>query len=66
MLGIILAHPLQKRLVTLPSLLARHRDCGLKRLGNFPFWRSEDPFLESLEPVYKQATSHGMALFERD
>lgn len=31
-----------------------------KRLGNFPFWRGTELFLEALEPVYAQASKKGM------
>ena len=34
-----------------------------KRLGNFPFWRGEQKFLEAIEPVYVQASTAGMELF---
>ena len=33
------------------------------RLGNFPFWRGEEPFLEAIEPLYAQAAVRGMELF---
>jgi uncharacterized Zn finger protein len=31
-----------------------------RRLGNFPFWRGEERFLEALEPVYRQAAERGL------
>ena len=34
-----------------------------KRLGNFPFWRGSERFLEALEPTYAQASKRGMDLF---
>src|SRR5215207_2885927 len=34
-----------------------------KRLGNFPFWRGTERFLEALEPVYTQASARGLDLF---
>jgi uncharacterized Zn finger protein len=34
-----------------------------KRLGNFPFWRGGERFLEALEPVYRQASRQGLATF---
>jgi uncharacterized Zn finger protein len=34
-----------------------------KRLGNFPFWRGTERFLEALEPVYTQASARGLNLF---
>jgi uncharacterized Zn finger protein len=39
-----------------------------KRLGHFPFWRGEAPFLEAIEPVYAHASPRGMHLLlgERD
>jgi uncharacterized Zn finger protein len=39
-----------------------------KRLGNFPFWRGEEHFLETVEVVYAQASAQGMDLLlgERD
>lgn len=33
------------------------------RLGSFPFWRGEQRFLEAVEPIYMQASPHGMDLF---
>lgn len=33
-----------------------------KRLGNFPFWRGEEHFLEAIELVYAQASPRGMDL----
>jgi uncharacterized Zn finger protein len=35
-----------------------------KRLGPFPFWRAEDPFLDALEPIYKKASPRGLDLFQ--
>lgn len=39
-----------------------------RRLGNFPFWRGEEHFLEAIELVYTQASARGMDLLlgERD
>jgi uncharacterized Zn finger protein len=34
-----------------------------KRLGNFPFWRGEQRFLDALGPVYKQAAQRGLDTF---
>jgi len=34
-----------------------------KRLGKFPFWRGTEPFLETLEAVYKQAAPRGLDAF---
>jgi uncharacterized Zn finger protein len=34
-----------------------------KRLGNFPFWRGAERFLDALEPIYNQAAPHGLRLF---
>jgi uncharacterized Zn finger protein len=34
-----------------------------KRLGNFPFWRGRERFLEAVEPVYARATARGLAAF---
>ncbi len=34
-----------------------------KRLGNFPFWRGVEHFLDSLTPRYRHAAEQGMALF---
>jgi uncharacterized Zn finger protein len=31
-----------------------------RRLGNFPFWRGKVPFLEALEPVYRQVAPLGL------
>ena len=35
----------------------------LKRLGSFPFWRSNQRFLDSFEPTYKRASLQAMRLF---
>jgi uncharacterized Zn finger protein len=32
----------------------------VKRLGNFPFWRGGERFLDALEPIYKQASERGL------
>jgi uncharacterized Zn finger protein len=34
-----------------------------KRLGNFPFWRGEERFLDAIEPIYIQASQLGMNVF---
>jgi uncharacterized Zn finger protein len=34
-----------------------------RRLGSFPFWRSDEPFLETIEPIYRKASSVGMDVF---
>jgi uncharacterized Zn finger protein len=34
-----------------------------KRLGNFPFWRGSQRFLDAIEPVYENASPHGLAAF---
>jgi len=34
-----------------------------KRLGNFPFWRAEEQFLEAMEPVYRDASAVGLDAF---
>jgi uncharacterized Zn finger protein len=34
-----------------------------KRLGNFPFWRGEERFLDALEPVYREAGRRGLRVF---
>ncbi len=34
-----------------------------KRLGNFPFWRGTEGFLEALDPVYAQASARGLDVF---
>jgi hypothetical protein len=34
-----------------------------RRLGNFPFWRGGEPFLESLEPFYLQGAGAGLRVF---
>ncbi|OGP62024.1 MAG: hypothetical protein A2169_03305 [Deltaproteobacteria bacterium RBG_13_47_9] len=38
----------------------------LKRLGNFPFWRGEERFLDAIEPIYVQASPLGMNVFLGD
>lgn len=35
-----------------------------KRLGNFPFWRGQERFLDAMEQVYREASRHGMKVFE--
>ena len=35
----------------------------LKRLGNFPFWRGNERFLDALEPTYARASERGLAVF---
>jgi uncharacterized Zn finger protein len=35
-----------------------------KRLGSLPFWRSERPFFEIMENLYKQASSQAMKKIE--
>lgn len=37
-----------------------------KRLGNFPFWRGADRFLDGLEPIYQQGARRGLATFSGD
>jgi len=34
-----------------------------KRLGNFPFWRGEERFLDAIEPIYVQASPLGLNVF---
>jgi uncharacterized Zn finger protein len=34
-----------------------------KRLGNFPFWRGSERFLDAIEPVYRQASEHALDVF---
>jgi uncharacterized Zn finger protein len=34
-----------------------------RRLGNFPFWRGEKPFLDALEPLYARASRQGLNAF---
>ncbi len=34
-----------------------------KRLGNFPFWRAGENFLDAMQTVYKTARQQGLALF---
>ncbi len=35
----------------------------LQRLGGFPFWRGQGPFLDSLKPVYRAASQQGLETF---
>ena len=35
----------------------------LARLGQFPFWRGRQPFVEALEPVYHAASARGLEVF---
>lgn len=34
-----------------------------KRLGNFPFWRSEESFIPAIEEIYRKASPIGMDIF---
>ncbi|MBI5183907.1 MAG: hypothetical protein HY999_06045 [Nitrospinae bacterium] len=40
----------------LPAVLVR-------RLGNFPFWRSEENFLEIMQSIYSTVSSQGLEVF---
>jgi uncharacterized Zn finger protein len=35
----------------------------LRRLGNFPFWRSDQRFLDAFEPIYQRASLQAMKVF---
>jgi uncharacterized Zn finger protein len=35
----------------------------VKRLGNFPFWRGTERFLNAITPIYAQASPRGMDTF---
>ena len=37
-----------------------------KQLGTFPLWRTSEPLLEPLEPVYEAASVAGIELFEAE
>ena len=45
------------------SLYRRSQLLWPKRLGNFPFWRGEERFLDAITPVYTQASPRGLELF---
>jgi len=48
----------------LGGLVPSPTDAALpKRLGGFPFWRSETPLLDALEPIYRNAASLGKAFY---
>jgi uncharacterized Zn finger protein len=34
-----------------------------RRLGSFPFWRGDQPFIEAVEPVYSQSSPRGLEVF---
>ena len=34
-----------------------------KRLGNFPFWRGQERFLETIESIYERSSQRGMDVF---
>ncbi len=34
-----------------------------KRLGNFPFWRGQERFIDVLEPIYRLASQKGLEVF---
>jgi uncharacterized Zn finger protein len=36
----------------------------LRRLGSFPFWRSERRFIEAFEPIYARASREALTVFE--
>lgn len=36
-----------------------------KRLGNFPFWRGEEHFLDTVESIYQKAATRGLQVFEK-
>jgi uncharacterized Zn finger protein len=38
----------------------------VKCLGNFPMWRSDEPFIESLEGIYAAASSVGLDVYVGD
>ena len=38
----------------------------LRRLGNFPLWRGEQPMTEALEPHYASAAARGLERFVGD
>ena len=44
------------RVPTMPGALPR-------RLGSFPFWRADEPFLEAIEPIYEEASAAGLDVF---
>ena len=48
--------------VTVPAISA----ALARRLGNFPFWRGGDHFLDSLEPLYREAAQAGLNVFLGD
>lgn len=35
----------------------------VRRLGNFPFWRGAERFLEAIEPIYTNASPRGLDVF---
>ena len=37
-----------------------------RRLGNFPFWRAEQPLLDALIPAYTQASKKGLEIFSEE
>ena len=37
-----------------------------KQLGTFPLWRTSEPLLKPLEPVYEAASVAGIELFEAE
>lgn len=37
-----------------------------KQAGHFPFWRGDDPFMESMENIYRHASKTGMQMFEME
>lgn len=45
------------------ALIPREPAALPKRLGNFPFWRGEERFLDAIEPIYVQASLLGMNIF---
>ncbi len=44
------------RVPSIPAALVR-------RLGNFPFWRGDEPFLPAMERIYREASVAGLDVF---
>jgi uncharacterized Zn finger protein len=58
--------PGKERMVEKEVLIPRLPAALANRLGNFPLWRSEEPFLESLERIYAAASSVGLDVYIGD
>jgi uncharacterized Zn finger protein len=51
------------RLATASAIIVPPVHAALpKRLGHFPFWRAKDPFLQSMDSIYKKASDTALSV----